>query len=169
MKYTKETVEQICRNLEVGLSKRDSCILADITEETFYTWLKEHPDFSESVEKAIGKFKSNNLKIIQLAASPKRTDAKGNVIGGNQWQAGAWLLERRYPKEFGIRQQIDFNIQSVIMTVSAILNRNVPEKCPCCAAPLSIKDGIIRELEMISQDGEQTKSTTDEPTPNPPK
>jgi hypothetical protein len=165
MKYSPETTNDICKNIEIGLSKRDSAILSDITEETFYTWIRDRPEFAEAVKKAMAKFKSNNLRIIQMAAAPKRTDEKGKVVGGGQWQAGAWLLERRLPGEFGLRQQIEFTIQSVIATVSAVLNRNVPEKCPNCKCDLLLKDGIIRELETLSQEGEKTKPKPDEPNP----
>lgn len=52
-KYSKKLVDQIC-----SLIKKDCytiaelCSLSGITRETYYAWLKSHPDFSDAVTRA---------------------------------------------------------------------------------------------------------------------
>ena len=52
-KYSIKLVDKIC-----SLIKKDSytieevCSLSGITKETYYTWLKTHPDFSDAVARA---------------------------------------------------------------------------------------------------------------------
>lgn len=90
MKYSKEIIEEISGYLEEGASAKDACDLAGISEETFYAWKKEKPEFSESVTKGKLKFKIGLIKTI-------------NEAGRKTWQASAWILEHRYPKEFSLK------------------------------------------------------------------
>jgi len=90
MKYSKEIIEEISGYLEEGANAKDACDLAGISEETFYAWKKEKPEFSESVTKGKLKFKIGLIKTI-------------NEAGKKTWQASAWILEHRYPKEFSLR------------------------------------------------------------------
>lgn len=92
-KYTPEKVKEICKTLETGMSNRDACILNDITEETFYTWIETHPEFSEAVKKAHSKNKQRSVLLIQKAAE-------------QTWQAAAWWLERKYKDEYAKREEI---------------------------------------------------------------
>ena len=46
------------------------------------------------MKKAQGEFARNNLAIIQQAAVKK------------DWHAAAWLLERRRPKDFALKQEV---------------------------------------------------------------
>lgn len=91
MKYSRDKTDEICKHLETGMRREDAWVLADISEATFYEWLKK-PEFSESIKKAEIKNKQRNVLIIQNAA--KQT-----------WQASAWWLERKYPEEFAARQR----------------------------------------------------------------
>ena len=92
-KYNPEIVKEICDHVFNGATQRDAALMSDITEETFYTWLKEHPEFSESVKKAHAKYKE------QLVSRVKKASDKS-------WQAAAWILERRYKEDYALRQEI---------------------------------------------------------------
>lgn len=89
MKYSKEKTQEICKRLEMGDNQVDAAVLCDISEETFYQWMKK-PEFSESIKKALLKCKSRNIQIIQKAAI-------------STWQAAAWWLERKCSEEFAIK------------------------------------------------------------------
>ena len=90
-KYSPEITQEICKYLRAGNTQRDSSKLAGISEETYYTWKKTHPEFSEVIEKAELECKARNIAIIQ------RADEK-------QWQASAWWLERKHNDEFALKQ-----------------------------------------------------------------
>lgn len=101
MKYTTETVAEICKWLRAGNSQKDSAILSGLPESTFYDWQREkesdgtnnpnyHVDFVEAIKKAEQECKARNIAIIQKAAE-------------KSWQAGAWYLERRYHDEFALK------------------------------------------------------------------
>jgi hypothetical protein len=101
---TSELSASICGRIADGLSFVDACRVNHIAEKTFYNWKErgetgEEPffEFLQSVKEAEGEFKSVHIATIKRAAKEK--------IPG-QWQAAAWLLERKYPGEFAMRQQI---------------------------------------------------------------
>lgn len=92
MKYGPGITKAIAEHVAMGVSQKDAAALEDISEPTFYQWIKDHPEFSKSLEKARMRCKARNIKIIQKAAITK-------------WTAAAWHLERNYPNEFALRFQ----------------------------------------------------------------
>lgn len=96
MKYNKEIVQQLCDKIRKGLSQLDASSLCDLSEAQFYVWKKDprKPEFLEALKKAENEFKENNLFIIQKAALEPRT-----------WQAAAWMLERKFHNEYGMKWQ----------------------------------------------------------------
>ena len=102
MKYSQEKLASFCDRLRHGSSRIDACILEDIAEWTFYTWMKKDPAFAGAVKKSEGEFKNSLVVIIEKAAV-------------NTWQAAAWLLERKYHDEYS---------QHVKSDVSGYLEQN---------------------------------------------
>jgi len=96
MKYGPEKTEEICDLLRVGSNRTDACLCADIHYDTFCEWMTK-TDFSERIKKAEAECKNRNIKLIQKAAI-------------TTWQAGAWLLERRYPDEYALRNRTELNL-----------------------------------------------------------
>jgi hypothetical protein len=54
-KYTEENIAKLVELLEQGNTDIDSCSLVGISQETFYTWIKDKPEFSERVTHARSK------------------------------------------------------------------------------------------------------------------
>lgn len=77
--------------LRVGHTDKDACTLAGVNPDTFYSWLKEFPEFSEAVKKARLESKDVHVKLIQKAAK-------------KSWMAAAWFLERKFKDEFSTKQ-----------------------------------------------------------------
>lgn len=124
---TPELQRAICDNITAGLNQQDAAELAGVPPSTFYYWLKrgeleqnrlaqaprakprpkETPflEFLESVKKAQIDFKLTQVKNVEQAAP-------------QHWQASAWLLERRFPKEYGqqvlVRQQVERELEEVL-------------------------------------------------------
>lgn len=95
-------IQDICVNVENGCTFEDARILAGIGQRTFYEWkqwgredLKEGKDsiyaqFAQELERSLVRFKIFHLQQVWQASTKRK-----------QWQASAWLLERKFFKEFG--------------------------------------------------------------------
>ena len=83
----------IVLGLEAGNNITDACILAGISRETYYRWLQEDDNFIEEVEFAERVFKFGLIETIKRASN-------------RQWQAAAWLLERKYKEQFSLRTEV---------------------------------------------------------------
>lgn len=101
-KYTPEVLRAVCDAIREGNTQQDSAALAGIGVSTFHEWMAKYPEFAEGVEKAHADFKRANVAAIRAAGVRPQKD--GTLKG--QWQANAWLLERKYPDEYGQRVTI---------------------------------------------------------------
>jgi hypothetical protein len=81
-----ELTRKICGLLAQGHTVSAVCGAVAIGERTFYDWLQKHPHFSQAATRAIGQSK------IALVDKVRQSD---------DWRAQAFLLERRWPTEFG--------------------------------------------------------------------
>ena len=95
-KLTQEMVDEAIRLKADGLSNGDIICALGIHESTFYRWIGDPKNrlqraLSEGLKKEESAFKRTLLTTIRSAA-----------LARNQyWTAAAWLLERKYPDEFG--------------------------------------------------------------------
>ena len=101
-KLTKKLQEDICGYIENGASFKDACLLANIDITTFCNWRKQgkidegnnkdsiYSNFSKATKKAEATFKIYHVQQITKASREQ-----------GHWQASAWLLERKYPDEYG--------------------------------------------------------------------
>ena len=80
-------------NIKLGLSITDCCKGADISREIYYKWLENSPEKTKQINDAELELKKRCLKIIQRGSLE---DAK--------W--AAWLLERKWPDEYGRKDRI---------------------------------------------------------------
>lgn len=79
--------------LESGLPVTLAAAAAGIGRTTFYNWMND-AKFAEQVEAAQARAVAPLLDRIRTAAT------------NGQWQAAAWILERRWPGEFGRRDRL---------------------------------------------------------------
>ena len=95
-KLTEEMVGQAIRLKADGLSNGDIICALGIHESTFYRWIgnprgRLQRALCEGLKKEEASFKQTLLTTIRAAA-----------LARNQyWTAAAWLLERKYPDEYG--------------------------------------------------------------------
>ena len=100
---TEELIKEICSFIENGNTQKDAAALCGVAESTFYNWTKVAKEgkasgraatlyalLLESVKKAESAFKDYHLGQIRAASTRPA-----------HWQASAWLLERKFPNEFG--------------------------------------------------------------------
>ena len=90
MKYDEETTKKICQYIRVGNNYEDAAGLADIDERTLYRWKNKYPSFVTRLKRAEQESKAHDIAVIKKA-------------GERQWQAAAWMLERKYHKEYALK------------------------------------------------------------------
>lgn len=98
-------IKEFCGYIENGITQRDAALMCGISEACLYKWLGRgkqeielgidaedsiYVELVESLKRSEPKFKAYHIQQIHKASR----DLK-------QWQASAWLLERKYPREFG--------------------------------------------------------------------
>ena len=76
-----------------GTLKKHVAVKLGISEETFYKYIKQHDEFSESIKRGEGRF-------VEWAVS------KIKESGNKQWQAIAWLLERTHREDFALKTEV---------------------------------------------------------------
>lgn len=101
-KYTPEIVKEILTVISIGGSDKDAYEYAGINADTFYMWIKRHPEFAEQVTRERLKGKVSMIRSIREQ-------------GKNDWRANAWYLERRYPQEFA--QQMVIRVEPADLAV----------------------------------------------------
>ena len=89
-KYTPPTVAKITDALRGGNTRRASCAVADVSQDSLALWLRTYPEFAEAVEKAEGKAEAKMVSVIKAASE-------------TTWQAAAWWLERKHKAEWSSR------------------------------------------------------------------
>jgi hypothetical protein len=92
-KYNQEIVDAITDALRKGMTRKDSCSVADISEETFAQWRRKYPEFLNAIEKAEGKAAFHAVDVIRSA------------MDSGVWQAAAWWLERRRKQDWSLRTE----------------------------------------------------------------
>jgi Helix-turn-helix domain of resolvase len=85
-KLTPALRTRICTLLAQGHTIKTVCEAVGIAERTYFDWCEKHLHFSQVTTCAIGRSK------ISLVDKLRRSD---------DWRAAAFLLERRFPSEFG--------------------------------------------------------------------
>lgn len=83
--------EEVLQHVKDGMSNKDAAELAGISEVTLYAKCKEDSKFSKSLKAAQIEFKKTHVKNITTSAN------------NGTWQASAWMLERKFNKEFGLK------------------------------------------------------------------
>ena len=99
LKLTRKLVDQIVDLKRDGLCDADIIAAIGVHPSTFYRWLKEGEDAKsgvkralyEEIKKAEAYYKKSLLTTIKDAAMSR----------AQYWTAAAWLLERKYPMEYG--------------------------------------------------------------------
>lgn len=90
-KYNETIAKKITDAIRVGATFGLACAYAGISEDTFGRWRERYADFAVAVKEAEGTAAIKWLAQIDKAAQE------------GSWQAAAWKLERKYPRDYGRR------------------------------------------------------------------
>ena len=104
-KCTPEMIANIARYIENGCNDIDTCNLVGIDRTTFYNWINKgekgeepYSTFTTEIAQARPKFKLyHEQNINKLAANSENDNVKLN--------ASQFMLERRFPDEYGRRER----------------------------------------------------------------
>lgn len=88
-KRTPTAQERILEALQLGATYKRAAAAAGISYDTLNDWMRDDLQFRQQVKEAEGVAAVAALRQIQRAAK------------SGAWQAAAWILERRYPQEYG--------------------------------------------------------------------
>ena len=89
-KINAEITAKLVEAIKSGSTNRLACQYAGIGQTTFYETLQIDAEFAKAIK---GAEASGAMKFLS-----RITDASEL-----QWQAAAWMLERRFPEEYGKR------------------------------------------------------------------
>ena len=95
---TRADREELLTNLREGMSIQAACALSGISRATYYMWMEKDEEWAEEVEFAKRFAEPVLLSRIKSCAAER-----------GEWRAYAWILERRWPQEWGPKQEIEIN------------------------------------------------------------
>jgi len=129
-KYTPETANRVLEGIRLGMTYRHAAMYAGIDETTLHRWRRRYAHFASQLQEAEGHAAAANMARIRKAAMD------------GDWRASAWLLERRWPEDYGTRQRIE---QTITVDV-----RKAAEKA---AAELGVPvDVVLAEAYRLAED-----------------
>lgn len=124
-----ETVQaQIVRDIRVGAMHWEAFTNAGISETSFYAWRARGEDALEMAEGRIENVDADNRIFAAFAEALKKSEAEAKLHAlamvraamGQNWQAAAWFLERRYPDEYGRRERRDVTLTTATATTGEL-------------------------------------------------
>jgi len=96
-KIDERLIAQFCHELRTGSSIEDALVTCDISRESYQRWKRRVKDHK-------GTKLENRLvhdSKIALIEFKRIAEKKIFLAGQKSWPALAWILQRRYPKEYG--------------------------------------------------------------------
>lgn len=119
-KFSQERADRLTKAIKAGNTKAAACQCAGISMDTLARWLANFADFADAYARAEAEFEMRNVAVIQGAATKRKvtktitkTFADGTTIVEERvshefdWQAAAWLLERRRYEAWGKRDRLE--------------------------------------------------------------
>ena len=107
-KYSEERVEIVLESLRNGAPRKYAAEAAGVSASALADWMERVEGLRAKVEQAEGAFVDASIRGIQKAA-----------IDPRNWQAHAWLLERRFPTEFGRQDRMKLEMEQTLSQVRA--------------------------------------------------
>lgn len=115
MKLTQSRIDILAKALRSGAIIKFACVAAGICEKTYYNWQNA---FSEEelepldLDETLGKNPSREdllryfVRETSMALNDYSSGLLDKIHQASDWQAAAWILERRFPDEFGRRPAV---------------------------------------------------------------
>lgn len=98
-KKTPEVIETILMNLRQGMTKDIACSQAGIVRQTLHKWCEDDAELAAEVDAAIDVSQAVLINEVRTLGETRQ-----------DWRAAAWLLERRWPQQWGAKRDMDVTI-----------------------------------------------------------
>ena len=105
-----QMIKQAGAMVAEGMTDRAVQDMIGISHDTWYKWMNRGEDeeeteplyseFAETIKKAKSRLQYDCIHAIKEASR-------------REWQAAAWLLERKWSEDFGKKDRIDMNLSAV--------------------------------------------------------
>lgn len=116
---TPELQDAICAAIRRGMYAVRACALVGVSKTSFYAWKtrgdageEPYADFLAAVTQAEAEFQEASLECIAAAAKPLVAE-DGKLVAAGDWRALSWVMERRFPDDYGKRVRQDVTVQAV--------------------------------------------------------
>ena len=115
-KLTPERQAMLCENVSLGLRYKQAALLSGICERTFYYWKRRGKVERERLEEKGARGRKAEVPFLGFLQSLEVANAKAQRLllariqqaaTDGHWRAAAWILERRYPGEWGLTARVD--------------------------------------------------------------
>ena len=118
LKLSKAVADKICQELSRGVPIKYACVIAGISRDTYYKWLKAAKELPEDTSKydeydELLKYFEKKMEEGKAFAIASRVE---HIRLDNSWQSSAWWLERMAHEDFGKKQTIDANVNAKVKT-----------------------------------------------------
>ena len=140
-KLTPAVQQAVCDALRAGATHRMAAEFAGVGDATMRAWMASTDTkfraFQAAVKESEARGDVHSLAIIQKAAK------------AGQWQAAAWMLERRHPAEYGRRQ---------IVALQRAAEPDMPALQAAAARGISAADAAVlfqRQLAVLESSYQQ--------------
>jgi hypothetical protein len=115
LKLNDDLIKKIVSAIEIGTYNKVAARAVGIDESTFYMWLKKG---EEAKAKGINNIYSQFYDAVKEAESRAMIRHLSNIVKASQegnWQASAWILERRYPELWGRKDRMNVETDNGIV------------------------------------------------------
>lgn len=97
--YNDIVAHKILKALEAGLPRNTAAKLAGISPTTLYNYLRRGRAGEEPYTQFVAK-----ARVAEASAEAELVAFIREAAKNRQWQAAAWILERRMPEKYALRK-----------------------------------------------------------------
>lgn len=120
-KLTRDLIKEAATLKGQGLNNQDICHVLRVNESTWYGWLQTETSTGEPVEK--NRLEMELIDALKNAEADYKAALLLNIARQGEerdWKAHAWLLERKYPSEFGRVDRLQAEVKQQATATVAI-------------------------------------------------
>jgi hypothetical protein len=107
----KEMIQMASKMILEGATDKAAMEMLGISHDTWYKWIEKgekqrgdkeslYSEFADSLKKAKARLQYDCIHLIKTAAK-------------SEWQAAAWILERRFSEDYAKKDRLDMNMTAV--------------------------------------------------------